>query len=91
MLYAGLDLSRKRLDVCLLDQRGGRVWVGAAPPDRDGLAGLARRVDVPVRAAIESMTGARFVHDELERHGWEVEIAVNRPGFCGDRVSWFSS
>jgi transposase len=24
---------------------------------------------------IESMTGARFVHDELERHGWEVEIA----------------
>jgi transposase len=28
-----------------------------------------------VRAAIESMTGARFVHDRLERLGWEVEIA----------------
>jgi transposase len=28
-----------------------------------------------VRAVIESMTGARFVHDTLERHGWEVEIA----------------
>jgi transposase len=76
MLYAGLDLSRKRLDVCLLDQSGERVWVGAAPPDRDGLGGLARRVgELEVRAAIESMTGARFVHDELERHGWEVEIA----------------
>ena len=24
---------------------------------------------------IESMTGARFVHDTLERHGWEVLIA----------------
>jgi transposase len=24
---------------------------------------------------IESMTGARFVHDTLERYGWEVEIA----------------
>jgi len=21
------------------------------------------------------MTGARFVHDQLERHGWDVEIA----------------
>jgi transposase len=29
----------------------------------------------PVRAAIESMTGARFVHDQLELHGWQVEIA----------------
>jgi transposase len=29
----------------------------------------------PVRAAIESMNGARFVHDTLERCGWEVEVA----------------
>ena len=27
MLYAGLDLSRKRVDVCLLDERGERVAV----------------------------------------------------------------
>lgn len=75
MFYAGLDLSRKRLDFCLLDEVGERVAVGATPPDRDGLAALARRLDRPVKAAIESMTGARFVHDELERHGWEVAIA----------------
>src|SRR6058998_2611771 len=58
MLYAGLDLSRKRLDFCLLDQLGERVEVGAAPPDADGLRGLAGRVArfaEPVRAAIESM------------------------------------
>jgi hypothetical protein len=30
---------------------------------------------VEVRAAIESMKGARFVHDTLERQGWEVEVA----------------
>ena len=29
---------------------------------------------MPLRA-IESMTGARFVHDRLELAGWEVEIA----------------
>jgi transposase len=78
MLHAGLDLSRKRLDFHLLDQHGETVEVGAAPPDVDGLRGLAARVGwhrQPLRAAIESMTGARFVHDQLELHGWEVEIA----------------
>jgi transposase len=78
MLHAGLDLSRQRLDFHLLDDRGQTVEVGAAPPDADGLHTLAsrlRRHGQPLRAAIESMTGARFVHDQLERHGFEVEIA----------------
>lgn len=78
MLHAGVDLSRKRLDFHLLDEAGETVEVGTAPPDGDGLRGLAIRVGrhrQPVRAAIESMTGARFVHDQLELHGWEVEIA----------------
>jgi transposase len=80
MLHAGLDLSRRRLDFCLLDEVGDRVQVGAVAPDGDGLDGFARGVaqrygPVAVRAAIESMTGARFVHDALERCGWEVEIA----------------
>jgi len=78
MLYAGLDLSRKRLDFHLLDRQGATVEAGACPPDADGLAGLNRRLasyGQPVQAAIESMTGARFVHDELEGWGWEVEIA----------------
>ena len=42
MLYAGLDLSRKRLDFHLLDAEGASVEVGAAPPDADGLRGLTR-------------------------------------------------
>ena len=78
MLYAGLDLSRKRLDFHLLDADGGTVEVGAAPPDADGLRGLTERIDrhgAPIRAAIESMNGARFVHDRLELAGWQVEIA----------------
>jgi len=78
MLHAGLDLSRKRLDFHLLDEQGETVEVGAAPPDADGLHHLAvhlRRHGQPLRAAIESMTGARFVHDQLELHGFEVEIA----------------
>ena len=78
MLYAGLDLSRKRLDFHLLDAEGATVDVGASPPDADGLRGLSERLDrhgAPIRAAIESMNGARFVHDRLELAGWQVEIA----------------
>jgi len=76
MLYVGLDLSRKRLDWQALDQAGELVAVGAAPPDRDGLAQLARRLgDCEIVAVIESMSGARFVHDELERWGWDVRVA----------------
>ena len=54
--------------------------MAAAPPDADGVRGLVGGIDrrhgpVMVRAAIESMNGARFVHDTLERLGWEVEVA----------------
>ena len=78
MLHAGLDLSRHRLEVCLVDMQGSTVQVTTAPPDADGLRGLARQTAAygqPVRAAIESMNGARFVHDQLEQAGWQVEIA----------------
>jgi transposase len=76
MLYVGLDLSRKRLDWQALDREGERVGIGAVPADRDGLASLVRRLgDAAVLAVIESMSGARFVHDQLELGGWEVRIA----------------
>ena len=78
MLYAGLDLSRKRLDVHVLDAEARRSTSALYGPTPTACAacaaGLARHRQ-PVRAAIESMNGARFVHDQLELHGWEVEIA----------------
>ena len=83
MLYAGLDLSRKRLDFHLLDAEGETVERGVAPPDADGRDGLTRRLAQyrqPLRAAIEAMNGARFVHDQLELHGWQVEIADAQEG-----------
>jgi hypothetical protein len=44
MLYAGLDLSRKRLDFRLLDADGITVEAGSSPPDADGLRGLSERL-----------------------------------------------
>ena len=80
MLHVGLDLSRRSVAVQVLAEDGGGVAAWTAPPDRDGLRGLVARVGAlpggdEVVAVIESMNGARFVHDCLERAGWQVEIA----------------
>src|SRR5437764_4092819 len=87
MLHVGLDLSRTRLDVHVMDEAGAPLAVTTAAPDAGGLASLAHRVGElggPVAAVIESMNGARFVHDQLELCGWEVEIAdaVKVKGFA---------
>ena len=78
MLHVGLDLGRKRIEVCLISDQGELIDRFAAIPDRDGLTGLARRVAVygePVRGVVESMNGARFVYDELSAQDWEVLVA----------------
>jgi len=79
MLHAGLDLSRRKLEVCLLSEEGEHLDQLAVAPDADSLRTLARRIGEvhgePVLAVIESMTGARIVHDTLEQEGWGVEIA----------------
>ena len=73
MLHAGLDLSRRKVDVCLLNHHGEYLDQLAVAPDVDSLRTLARRVDEvhaePVCAVVESMTGARLVHDTLEQEG----------------------
>jgi transposase len=87
MLHVGLDLSRTRLDVHVMDEAGAPLAVTTAAPDAGGLASLTHRVGElgqPVAAVIESMNGARFVHDQLELRGWQVEIAdaVKVKGFA---------
>ena len=77
MLHAGLDLSRHRLDVRILDDDGRSVAELRVAPEGPELRRLAARylAHGEVRGVIESMNGARFVHDQLELAGWEVEIA----------------
>jgi hypothetical protein len=69
MLHAGLDLSRHKIDICLLSESGERIDQLAAAPEADALRTLARRIDEvyrePVCGVIESMTGARLVQTRL--------------------------
>jgi predicted NBD/HSP70 family sugar kinase len=45
MLHAGLDLSRRKVDVCLLSESGEHLDQLATPPDAAALRTLARRID----------------------------------------------
>src|SRR3954452_16743880 len=56
----GLDLSRRRVDVCVIDERGEVIAEIAAQADGDGLRRLAGRLrGERVRAVIESMKPGR--------------------------------
>ena len=72
-------ISADEVDVCLLSEAGAHLDQLATPPDAESLRRLARRIEEvhgqPVCAVVESMTGARLVHDTLEQEGWDVEIA----------------
>jgi transposase len=78
MLHAGLDLSRNRIDVCVLRDEGEVVDEFSSPADLDGLHHVHHRLarhGEQVRCVVESMTGARHVHDTLEQLGIDVLIA----------------
>ena len=45
MLHAGLDLSRRKLDVCLLTTRASTSISSSSPPDVECAEDLARRID----------------------------------------------
>jgi transposase len=69
-----LDLSRKRLDFAIMDDRGELLEEGSVTPMQDGFAQLVGRHPEAL-GVIESMNGARFVHDQLELAGWDVRVA----------------
>jgi transposase len=79
MLHAGLDLSRRRLDYCLLDEAGERVAEGRWRPTLTGCTG-SRAVSTGV--GVGRGAGGDRVDDRrgscmtpLERCGRDVEIA----------------
>ena len=53
MLHVGLDLSRKRIDVCLISDQGELIGRFTATPDRDG---LWARVSHPYQYSFKAFT-----------------------------------
>ena len=51
---------------------------GLISADEDGLAKLVLRLGSEVMAAVEMMSGAVWVRDQLQATGWEVQVAHAR-------------
>ena len=82
MLHAGLDLSRRRLDVCLIGDDGDVVGRLAAPPDADGLRHLSRAQHRPtLTAAVPQFHPVDCLRPQQDR-GQGVPC---RPGAVGHR------
>jgi transposase len=84
VLHVGLDLSRKRVDVCLISSGGELLGQFPAPADRDGLHGLARRVAAygePVRGRDRVQSGRAMIEALIagERDGAKLaELAMGK-------------
>jgi transposase len=78
MLHVGLDLSRRKVDVCLLSEQAEIVEEFAAPPDarRAGWPGAPRRLTRCAGAGRDRVDDRRaVVHETLEELGWDVRIS----------------
>src|SRR5437763_378875 len=75
MFFAGLDLSRKRLDVHVVDVAGVTVLETVAPPDADGLRRLVERLAVPDPWRSDVLAAVALI-DEIDRQidGCEREL-----------------
>src|SRR5215207_2209910 len=78
MQYVGIDWAYRRAAWCALGEGGATVGEGVVAADEDGLAGLVVRLGSDVRACVEMMSGAVWVHDQLAAAGWQVQVAHAR-------------
>src|SRR5947199_7673368 len=76
-VFLGLDVHRAQITFDALDLESGEVQTGQVRPANRGTFRrfLARFDGGQLVAAVEAMTGWRFVVEELERVGAEVRLA----------------
>jgi transposase len=78
MQYVGIDWAYRRAAWCALGEGGATVGEGVVAADEDGLARLVLRLGTDVRACVEMMSGAVWVHDRPAAAGWQVQVAHAR-------------
>ncbi|MCP4963767.1 MAG: IS110 family transposase [bacterium] len=71
-------ISLFRVSMCVVDEVGSVVEQTEAHNSLRGMTDLAWQIarhGDGIRAVVESMNGAPFVHDTLDELGWDVEVA----------------
>src|SRR4051812_12092029 len=78
MHYVGIGWAYRRAAWCALGEGGAVSDEGVVAADEDGLARLVLKLGTDVRACVEMMSGAVWVHDQLAAAGWRVQVAHAR-------------
>ena len=75
-VFLGLDVHRAQITFDALDVETGELHTGRVrPANRDTFARFLGRDGAELVAAVEAMTGWRFVVEELQRLGADVHLA----------------
>ena len=78
MNYVGIDWAYGRAAFCAMGEGGEIRSEGLISADENGLARLVLDQGPEVKAAVEMMSGAVWVRDQLQAAGWEVQVAHAR-------------
>lgn len=74
MRYVGVDISKNRLDTCILNETGDIVTRDALKNTEQGYDELVELVDPAWPIGIEAGTLAYPVHDHLTRRGYDIRM-----------------
>ena len=86
MLHAGLDLSRKKVDVCLLSDRGEHIDQFAVPPDVD--TGRADRLTLRGMTIYRMDHAGVVVEDLAAAVAFFVELGLELEGEAAVEGEW---
>lgn len=78
MHYAGIDVSKPRLDVAVLDESGDVVEQTSVPNTQTGYDQLTQLVPSDVPVGMEVGTLAYPVHDHLVQQGYDVRLGDSK-------------
>lgn len=78
MLYIGIDLHKRTLQICVLDMSGIRIIDCRISNDLDSVVSFFRKFELPVSVALESTHNWGMIYDLLTAMGFDVHICHAR-------------
>jgi transposase len=78
MLYIGIDVHKRTLQICVMDAGGTRILECKLANDREALAAFFGQFEVPMSVALESTHNWGMIFDLLKGMGLDVHICDPR-------------
>lgn len=78
MLYIGIDVHKKNLQVCVLDSNGNRIGDCKLENRPESVSGYFAKLDTPARVALEATHNWGMLYDLLSERGLDVHICHSK-------------